>query len=205
MRGRRVGLLTVVVLVVAAVAGASVAGFVTHRWRDPSPVTQAQLRAAVVRYEVARAPIWPENMIGRPLTLADRDRLQAEHADRLARTAVDPVLSEELAWDFADYLRTQSDGGLNVWTSVKCATVLWRVLHREFDGDIVVEAGVSFSPTAGRWSDGVGRLVDVRDYTYVTAPVSLYTLKQVEGRWLVEKVDGSPRDYDLETGERGVG
>jgi hypothetical protein len=199
MRGR---LLAVVVVAAVVAIGAGLL------WRvaAPSTVTQAKLRAAVLRYDAARESAWPEDLIWRPrFTAAERERLQREYMARMRAVAAGDALEECRGVDFAGQLDLQADGGREVWTSVRCRIEVWEFLRRTLDGGVVVRAGVSVSPTSGQWDAKSGGLRRVHTFTYAVAPVSDYTLKNVDGRWVVTAVDGSPMDYDVASGTFGNG
>jgi len=78
-----------VAVVAAVVAGAA---FAAHRWVPLSSDTEAQVRKAIVGFELAGASARPNNMIGKKLTPEDKAVLQARFLRRIQRFASGPEL-----------------------------------------------------------------------------------------------------------------
>lgn len=187
-----------IVAVVAAIVVLTATGaLAARRWVPPAAETEAQLRQAVVGFELAQAPSRPARMVGKKLTAGDKAALQARYLRRLERYAGGPELQQSQDWDYAAALR-EDEWDVRELTGCTGAMVYWDFQHRDADGSVQVRAGVEKHHTVVTWDAAAGRAVPYDDWV-TGVVVNQYTLKQVDGAW---KVFGTRwwRFYDPATG-----
>jgi hypothetical protein len=192
-----VGLLGAAV-VVAVVGVTDATGF----WGSLSGRTQAQLKQAVVRYELAKASMRPARMIGKKLTRADKAALQTRFLRRLDRYATGRARSEGDTWDYAAAL-LEDEWDARELVGVTGRIVYWDDAQKDLQGDVHVKAGVQERHKVVVWDAAANAADPAQDW--VTGVIVYdYTLREVDGAWKV--ADSSWwRFYDPNTGELGTG
>jgi hypothetical protein len=199
-RTRRVVLVAAVAaaLLIVVTAGALAA----KRWAPVSQTTQAQLKRAIVGFELAKASARPQRMIGKKLTPEDKTALQARFVRRLERFSSGPALAQWRTWDYAQaLLEDEWDARELVGTTGR--VVYWDVRHRDADGALVVRAGVEKRYKVVTWDARARRAAPQKDWV-TGVLVDEYALKQVDGAWKVVSTDHW-RFWDSATGQLTTG
>ncbi len=188
-------------VVVAIVAASAVLGGL-WRWVQPSGATDAALQDVVLRYELAKAPVRPSTLVGKPLTGADRAALQSAFERRLSKVAGGRLLEEWRAWDYAAALLADEWGTRQL---VGCSgeVVYWDFLRRDLDGTIQVRAGVVEHHEVVHWDASLGRAIPQEEWT-TGVSVNHYTLQRADDVWKVFRSDHW-RFYDVATGTLATG
>lgn len=196
----RIGLVCLfVAALAAAVAGITYAAGV---WGPLSDDVQAQVRQAVVDYEVASQITRPPVLEGRKLTKADTAALASRYLRRLARYATGPALAAADDFDYGALLRESEFGGREL-TDVRGEVVYWDRPWREANGDVRVRAGVALRFTVIRWDEKRARAVPQKDWVPMVT-IADFTLREVDGIWKVAD-QRHWRFYDPATGQTSTG
>jgi hypothetical protein len=192
----------VAALVAVAAAVAAGAAFAAHRWVPLSADTEAQVREAIVGFELAKASTRPNNMIGKKLTPEDKAVLQARFLRGIQRFASGPELQQWQSWDYARALLEDERGG-GEFAGRSGKIVYWDFLRRGLDGCVVVRAGVGERYRIVRWDVEAGRAVPYRSWE-PSVSVDDYTLQKSGGVWKVFTTRHW-MFYDPATGQLGTG
>jgi len=182
MRRRRVLLTTAVIIVFGAVLG-------LWRWWPPSDTTQAGLKAAIVRYDLAWASssVRPAQLVGKKLTPADKKMLQQAWLDRLEAAASGQALNESRDFDYtAAFASAEWHTSQGTRELINCSGTLiyWDFLHRKPDGSVLVRAGVAVHFKEIVWNPDQHKAISQEDWAPCIA-VQDYTLKKIDGTWKV--------------------
>lgn len=198
----RTRLVLVIALVVALVVVLTAGALAARRWAPVSAETDAQVRKAIVGFELSKASARPASMIGKKLTANDKAALQARFLRRLQRFAGGAELQHWQSWDYARAL-IEDEWDTRELTGCKGKIVYWDFRHRDADGSVVVRAGVEQRYGVVTWDAATGRAVPHDDWV-TGVSVNEYTLKQTGSVW---KVFGSEhwRVCDPATGQLGTG
>jgi len=198
----RTRLVLVIALVVAVVVVLTGGALAARRRAPLSAEADAQIRKAIVGFELSKASARPASMIGKKLTADDKAALQARFLRRLQRFAGGPELQHWQSWDYARGL-LEDEWDARELTGCKGKVVYWDFRHRDAGGGVVVRAGVEQRYGVVTWDAATGRAVPHGDWV-TGVSVNDYTLKQTDGVW---KVFGSEhwRFYDPATRQLGTG
>ena len=174
----------------------------TGVWGAPTVNEQAEMKRAIIGYELAKASQRPAGMVGKTLAKADKAALQARFLRRLERYATGPALAEGDTWDYAAALR-EDEWDTRELVGVDGKIVYWRHARRLIGSEAHVKAGVAKRYQVVAWDSQASRAVPKRDWV-TGVIVNDYTLRQVGGVW---KVADSTwwRFYDPATGQLGTG
>ncbi len=193
----------VLVVTLVAVAVAVTAAVTMWRWTGPSAATAAELRDAVVRFELAKAHTLPVELVGRELTAADRQALQQAFEERLERVCAGEELAGWREWDCVAALLNDAQGRGRWPVDCSGEIVYWEFLRREVGGAVVVRGGVAQRYRMVQWDAEDGRIVPRPDW--VPGSIVLeYTLELVDGAWKVVDTEHW-RFWDPATGELSTG
>jgi len=198
----RTRLVLVIAVVVALVVVLTAGALAARRWAPVSAETDAQVRKAIVGFELSKASARPASMIGRKLTANDKVALQARFLRRLQRFAGGAELQHWQSWDYAKAL-LDDEWDARELTGCTGKVVHWDFQHRDTDGGVEVRAGVEMQYRVVTWDAAAGRAVPQQDWV-TSVSVNQYTLKKTDGIW---KVFGSEhwRFYDPTAGQLGTG
>lgn len=137
----RTRLVLLIALTVAVVVVLTAGALAAQRWAPVSAETNAQIRKAIVGFELSKASARPASMIGKKLTADDKAALQARFLRRLQRFAGGPELQHWQSWDYAKAL-LDDEWDARELTGCTGKVVYWDFQHRDTDGDVEVRAGV---------------------------------------------------------------
>jgi hypothetical protein len=181
---QRITSIGLVCLFAAAVA-AAVAGitYAAGMWGPLSGEVQAQVRQAVVDYEVASQITRPPDAVGKKLTKADTAALEARYLRRLARYATGSALATADDYDYRALLRSQESGAREI-VGVTGEVAYWDKPWKKVNGDVRVRAGVALRFTVIRWDEKSARAVPQQDWLPMVT-IWDFTLRQTEGVWKV--------------------
>lgn len=192
----------VLVGALAAIAIAA-AGIAVARSRVPlSSDTEAQVRKAIIGFELAKASTRPNNMVGKKLTPEDKAVLQARFLRRIQRFAGGPELQEWQSWNYARAL-IEDEWDTRQLTGCSGKIIYWDFRHRNADGGMAVRAGVEQRYAVVTWDAEAGRAVPHDDWV-TGVSVNDYVLKKSGGVWKVFGADHWML-YDPATGQLGTG
>jgi len=177
-----------VLIAIAAVAAAA------YAWTliPPSAGTKAAVLAAVVGYELAPTPVWPEayRSAGR-LSPAARDKLQAAYEQRMSAYATGGLLRRWLSRDFTRGLLASRKANGGRICIVGTGTVAYYDFRgRRPNGDLVVRVGVQHRYAAGRWDPVTKTVTDVTTDAKQIVVIMDYTLTEAGGVWKVAGARG---------------
>ena len=167
---------------------------VAYAWTliPPNASTKAAVLKAVVGFELAAAPVWPEAYRGAErLSPAVRDEIQAAYERRLSASTTAGVLQRWQGRDFAQGLlatRKSSAGRICITGTGK--VVYYDFLRRRANGDLVVRCGVQHRFTSGRWDRRARTVTDAVTDVMRVVVIMDYTLAEVGGAWKVAAVHG---------------
>jgi len=192
----------VTIIIAVAIVGAVAVGLILWREAPPSPATQAALRAAVVRFELAKASVRPPGLIGKALTRSDRESLQRGFEQRIAAAAAGRELARWRSWDYAKAL-LEDEGPSRLLVGCSGRVVYWDFRSRSRDGGVVVRAGVEQMYKVVRWLPHAKTVVPQRDWK-AGVVVDQYALKKIAGDWKVTDSTWwrfyDPATHTLQTG-----
>jgi hypothetical protein len=195
-------ILLIGLLAAAAVAVAAAVTYATGLWGSLADTEQAQVRRAIVGYELAKASVRPASMVGRRLTKSDKAALQARFRRRLARYSSGRALAWRDGWDYSAALR-EDEWDTRELVGVSGRIVYWDVLRKGWGGDVHVRAGVQKRYKVVTWDAAAGRAIPKQDW--VTGVIVYeYTLRRVGGAWKVAD-SAHWRFYDPATGQLNTG
>jgi hypothetical protein len=181
---RRVTRIALVCLFVVAVA-AAVAGitYAAGMWGPLSDDVQAQVRQAVVDYELAAQITRPPDLAGKKLTKADTAALEALYLRRLADYATGTALTTANDYDYRALLRSQESATRQV-VGVTGKVAYWDRPWKKANGDVRVRAGVALRFKVVRWDARTARAVPQEAWMPMVT-IWDFTLRQVDGVWKV--------------------
>ena len=181
-------LILAVLIAIAAVIAVAYA----WTWIPPSAGAKAAVLKAVVGFELAPAPVWPEAYWGAGrLSPAARREIQAAYERRVAAYATGSVLRSWQSRDFASgLLTTRESSGGRICIAGAGKVVYYDFRSRRPNGDLVVRSGVQHRFVEGRWDPRARTMTDVETDVMHVVVIMDYTLTEVGGSWKVAAVHG---------------
>jgi len=187
----------------AVVAAAAAVTYAIGLWGTPVPGdVQAQVKRAIVGYELAMASERPSGLVGKTLSNNDKAALQARFLRRLDRYATGPARAWGDTWDYAAALR-EDEWDTRELVGVTGRIVYWQGPRREADGEVHVKAGVATRYKVIAWDAAAGRAIPKQDWV-TGVVVKDYILRQADGAWKVAD-SATWRYYDPANGQLGTG
>ena len=181
-------------LILAVLSAIAAVIAVAYAWTliPPSAGTKATVLKAVVGYELAPAPVWPEAYRGAgSLSPKARDEIQAGYERRLSAYATGSLLRRWQSHDFTrGLLDSRKANGGRICIAGTGKVVYYDFRGRRPNGDLVVRIGVQHRFSAGRWDPRAQAVTDVEADVKQVVVIMDYTLTEVGGAWKVAAVHG---------------
>ena len=180
------------ILAVLTAVAAAIAVAYAWTWIPPSAGTKAAVLDAVVGFELAPAPVWPEAYQGvSRLSPKARDQIQAAYQRQMGAYATGRILRRWQGLDFTRALldsRTSSGGRIRIAGAGKI--VFYDFRSRRPNGDLIVRIGVQHRFKAGRWDPSTQTVTDVQSDAKHVVVITDYTLTESGGVWKVVAARG---------------
>ena len=181
-------------LILAVLSAIAALIAVAYAWTliPPSAGAKAAVLKAVVGFELAPAPVWPEAYQGAGrLSPAARDEIQAAYERRLRAYTTGGVLQRWQSRDFTHgLLTTRKSSGGRICIAGAGKVVYYDFRSRRPNGDLVVRCGVQHRFATGGWDPRARTVTDVKTDVMRVVVIMDYTLTKVEGVWKVAAVHG---------------
>jgi hypothetical protein len=169
----------------------------------PSSGTTAQLRQAILRYELADAFAWPKGAYGRVrLSGAELAAMTSQYETAIRASTCGDLLASDLSvepWRSIQENRRRYPRMLSTGAGGRLA--YYDFVRRTTKGDLVVHAIVQQYNDSASWDFARQRLKRLGRKWWRADMVSEYVYTQTDDGWRIVSKDAVPLLYDMETGK----